>query len=160
MLRKINIIEYKLNNIEKILDKVNFNVIIINNGGSLMKIETPKKCPACSADMHIRLLRCSECSTEVQGDFEQSRFAQLTKDSLEFMAVFICCRGSLKDVGFLLDISYPTARNRLDALICELGFEEPEEAENKRLKILGQLKDGVITVEQALIKLKGGSINE
>lgn len=125
-----------------------------------MKIETPKKCPACSADMRIRLLRCSECGTEVQGDFEQSRFAQLTKDSLEFMAVFIHCRGSLKDVGFLLDISYPTARNRLDVLICELGFDDHRESENKRMEILNQLKDGVITVEQALIKLKGGFTNE
>jgi hypothetical protein len=103
--------------------------------------------------MTVRLLRCSACQTEVQGAFSLDRFSRLSPENLNFLEIFIRCRGSLKDVGAILDISYPTARNRLDALIAALGFEDTSSAAARRMDILTQLKEGLITTEEALIAL-------
>lgn len=116
----------------------------------------PKKCPACRQDMRVCLLRCPDCGTEVQGDFILGRFAQLSGEQLAFLETFIRCRGNLKDVGAAIGISYPTARNRLDNMIEALGFGDKSAKTARRLEILGQLKDGTITTEEALNLLQGG----
>lgn len=120
----------------------------------------PKKCPACAQDMHVCVLQCPACRTEVQGDFALDRFAQLTGEHRVFLETFIRLRGNLKDVGTSLGISYPTARNRLDALIQTLGFADAETATAYRLDVLGRLKDGSITTEEALTLLQGGKTDE
>ena len=115
----------------------------------------PKKCPACGNDMHIRMLKCPACHTEVQGEFALSRLARLSGDQLIFLETFIRFRGNLKDVGAQFGISYPTARGRLDSLIEALGFEETGGRTSRRLEVLNQLKDGVLTTEEALGLLQG-----
>ena len=47
--------------------------------------QTDKKCPACGQEMRVRLLRCPDCQTEVQGDFALDRFSQLSPDQLTFL---------------------------------------------------------------------------
>ena len=125
-----------------------------------MKSAIPKKCPSCKGDMNVRLLRCTNCGTEVQGNFQLSRFDKLSQEQLYFLETFIACRGSLKDVGTTLDISYPTARNRLDSLIETLELNSSKEDENKNIEILQQVKDGTISAEDALKLLKGVKNNE
>lgn len=123
--------------------------------------EIPKKCPACGQELHVCVLRCPGCRTEVQGDFLLGRFAQLGGEQLLFLETFLRCRGSLKDVGAAVGISYPTARNRLDGLIEALGFGRQESQESaRRLEILGRLKEGDITTEEALQLLQGGKYDE
>lgn len=117
----------------------------------------PKQCPACGQDMRVCLLRCPACRTEVQGEFPLSRFDQLSSEHLSFLETFIRCRGNLKDVGAAVGISYPTARNRLDSLIEAVGYEDQPTATARRLEILGRLKDGEITTEEALNFLQGGN---
>ena len=120
----------------------------------------PQKCPACGEDMHVCLLRCPVCATEVQGDFIPGRFSRLSAEQLSFLETFIRCRGNLKDVGMIIGISYPTARNRLDAMIQALGFEEKSALTERRLEILTQVKEGKLTAEQALGLLQGGKSDE
>ena len=116
----------------------------------------PSKCPSCGDDMRVCLLRCSACATEVQGDFSLGRFARLDDAQLHFLEVFIMCRGSLKDVGAALGISYPTARNRLDGLVEGMGLHSAASKREKRLAVLTQLSQGEITAEDALNLLQGG----
>ena len=80
----------------------------------------------------------------------------LSGDQIAFLETFIRCRGSLKDVGVVVGISYPTARNRLDSLIRAFGFDDKNALSEGRLGILTQLKEGTLTVEQALNILQGG----
>lgn len=116
----------------------------------------PQKCPSCGQDMHVCRLRCPVCSTEVQGDFLMSRIARLSGEQLAFLETFVRCRGSLKDLGSEIGISYPTARNRLDSLIETLGLSpDGENPRAQRLEILERLKNREIDTEQAL-KLLGG----
>lgn len=116
--------------------------------------EIPSKCPSCGADMRVTLLKCPSCSTEVQGDFEPGRFSSLTDEQLDFLEIFIKSRGSLKDVGQLLGISYPTARNRLDDLVLAFESINKKAASTHRLEVLEMVKSGEISVEDALEKLR------
>lgn len=125
-----------------------------------MTNELPRKCPACAQDLHVRMLRCPVCQTEVQGDFLLGRFSLLSPEQLVFLETFIRYRGSLKDVGAALGISYPTARNRLDGVIEALGFDHHESEADRRMEILNRLKDGELTAEEALLLLQGGNSHE
>jgi len=118
----------------------------------------PQKCPACGKDMRIRMLKCPSCTTEIQGEFVLNRFARLSDEQLLFLETFIRLRGSLKDVGAHFEISYPTVRDRLDSLIGALSFDESGSLTSRRLEILNQLKEGVLTTEEALERLQGGKL--
>jgi hypothetical protein len=104
--------------------------------------------------MRVTLLECPSCGTEVQGDFEPGRFASLTEAQMDFLELFIKSRGSLKDVGKLLNISYPTARNRLDDLVNAFESMDKEAASTKRIEILEMVKRGELSVEEATQLLK------
>ena len=107
----------------------------------------PTKCPTCGSDMFVTNLCCGSCNTQVSGSFTLGPFASLNEEQMFFLATFIRLRGSLKDVGAALDISYPTARNRLDQVIEALGYGKDGSAQIKRLEILEQVKEGNLTVE-------------
>lgn len=119
--------------------------------------DMPQKCPSCGQELRACLMRCPSCATEVQGDFALGRFSGLSEDQLGYMELFIRCRGNLKDVGNMLGISYPTARNRLDDLIRALDDRIRQQASHKRLEILQMVRDGEITVDEAMEILKGVS---
>jgi len=115
----------------------------------------PNKCPACSGDMEIRLLHCPCCGTEIQGSFLLGRFEKLSGEQLAFLEIFVRLRGSLKDLCAELSISYPTARNRLDALIETLGFDDcKKQAAKQRMEVLERLKNGELTTQEALALLQ------
>lgn len=121
-----------------------------------MEHTIPTKCPSCGEEMRVCLLKCPACATEVQGAFPLDRFSRLSPVQMDFLEIFIRCRGSLKDVGNKLGISYPTARNRLDSLIEALDFENKNDLSQYRLEILKKLKEGDVTAEEALNLLEGG----
>ena len=127
----------------------------------MMQKAIPRKCPACGQEMRVCLLRCPACRTEVQGEFILGRFAQLDSEQLAFLETFLRCRGSLKDVGAAVGISYPTARNRLDALLQALDLGTPAaDRAAQRVEILEQLKAGELSVEETLELLQGGKDHE
>jgi hypothetical protein len=85
-----------------------------------------------------------------------SRFGRLTRlddEQLEFVEVFLRCRGVIKNVEDMLGVSYPTVRARLNATLEALGFggdeEAPAERRRARREILGELAGGRISAEEA-----------
>lgn len=114
----------------------------------------PSRCPACGNALVVESLRCPACRTAVEGHYALSRFMLLSPEQLAFCEMFLRSRGSLKELGSQLGISYPTARNRLDELLAALGYEEGN-LHDERLGILERLTKGEITHEQALQYLKG-----
>lgn len=127
-----------------------------------MKYKAPGKCPVCGEKLSITKLGCPKCSTAIEGDFQPCEFCRLPEEDLEFIKVFIKCRGNIKDVEKELGISYPTVRGKLDAAIRGLGYEvstkEPvKENDDKigaRNEILDQLSKGEITPKEATERLK------
>lgn len=114
----------------------------------------PNHCPSCAHDMVISQLSCPHCATLVEGSFELDAFSRLTPEQRSFCLLFIRCRGSLKDVGNQLGISYPTARNRLDDLVVAMGFVQ-QPPPDMRMQVLEALSQGKISAQQALERLKG-----
>lgn len=128
----------------------------------LMKYKAPGKCPVCGEQLSITRLGCQKCTTAIEGDFEPCEFCRLPAEDLEFVKVFIKCRGNIKDVEKELGISYPTVRGKLDAVIKGLGFEvvskemvkDNEEKAAARNDILDRLSKGEITPKEATERIK------
>lgn len=119
-----------------------------------MSYKALTKCPVCDSKLKIQKLKCNKCSTVVENEFEFSKFDYLSKEQLDFIEVFLKCRGNIKDVEKELGISYPTVRAKLDDVISSLGYLENNMNVSDTKKVLDMLENGEITAEQA-IKLMG-----
>jgi hypothetical protein len=84
---------------------------------------------------------------------------RLSQEQIQFVEAFIRNRGSLKDVGSELGMSYPTVNSRLNDILLALGYgdrvkvSEPQEqpaasAERKR-EILTQVQEGKLAAAEA-----------
>nr|WP_315988658.1 DUF2089 domain-containing protein [Desulforamulus aquiferis] len=116
------------------------------------------RCPVCEHEMIVTNLACNHCRTKIEGEFLPSKFCRLPQEQLEFIEVFLKCRGSIKDVEKELGISYPTVRNRLDNVLQSLGYgadrtENLPESTNRQ-KILDALEKGEITLEEATQQIR------
>ncbi len=116
------------------------------------------KCPVCDGEMKVTELECTNCHTQVSGQFELGRFSRLNQTQLEFIEVFIKLRGNIKEVEEEMGISYPTVRKKLDEVIESLGYrpeESPDdETVKKRKEVLNALEEGEIGVKEAKSKLQ------
>lgn len=131
-----------------------------------MKYKAPGQCPVCSEKLDITKLNCPKCHTAIEGVFQPCEFCRLPKDELNFLKVFIKCRGNIKDMEKELGLSYPTVRSKLDSLIQMLGFkvetketrQMQEEIEKEKQKIIELLEKGELTAKEATEKIKELSI--
>lgn len=87
------------------------------------------KCPGCNGTLHITTLQCPDCGMELKNDFEMSVFDTLSGEEYAFLMAFLRHRGNLKNVQSELEISYPTAKKKLNELLVRLGLAEPEQEE-------------------------------
>lgn len=119
-----------------------------------MNYKAPSRCPVCEHELSISMMTCSYCQTKLEGNFTSCKFCKLPPEQLEFIEIFIKCRGNIKDVEKELGISYPTVRNRLDGIIQALGYnveKDPatDEGKNRRQEILSSMEKGEITSVEA-----------
>ncbi len=130
-----------------------------------MAYQAPGKCPVCNHELQITKLSCTKCHTSIQGQFKSCEFCSLPKEELDFLKIFIKCRGNIKDVEREMGISYPTVKGKLNSLIEALGFhvteteskEAQKERQEEKAKIIDSLEKGEITAKEAselLSKLK------
>lgn len=128
----------------------------------MQKWKMPSRCPVCTSELTVTRLKCRHCETAIEGQFEASKFSQLSKEHLEFVEIFLKSRGNIKEVERELGLSYPTVRGRLDAVLEALGYRvEPAAVEEinrakqaKRKEILDQLNRGELSSEEAVKLLK------
>lgn len=119
----------------------------------------PFTCPACRDAMMVTELSCPSCGTRVQGQFAASALHRLTPEQLQFVEVFLRCRGNIREVERDLKISYPTVRSRLDQILTAMGYPvepgaaEPQ-AEAEPSDVLEALARGELTFEEALRRLE------
>lgn len=111
-------------------------------------------CPSCdSSNLHIAKIECAACNTKFEGKFEVPSLLKLPEDDLQFILDFVRCSGSLKDMAVIQKVSYPTLRNRLNALISLIEHLEINH-DNSREDILHLLEEGKISAKDAAIMLK------
>ena len=87
-------------------------------------------------------------------------FCHLSADSLAFLAGFVRLRGNLRELARDREMSYWTARTRLNEIIAELGYEAPddgaeeEDRELTRMQVIERLQAGEITADEAAEQLR------
>lgn len=108
-------------------------------------------CPECNKPLKIARMTCPSCNLAVEGDFELSPLGKLSVDDQAFVIAFVRHHGSIKKMESLFGISYPTVKNRLNAISAALdkNFQAP----SPNLYVLEQLSQGELTVEEALDRL-------
>ena len=108
-------------------------------------------CPECSQPLKVARMGCPTCKVSVEGEFEVSALGKLSLEDQAFVIAFVRHHGSLKKMESLFNISYPTVKNRLNAIGAALdrNFEAP----SPNLYVLEQLSRGELTVEEALERL-------
>jgi len=109
----------------------------------------PDRCPQCSGPLRITALYCPTCDLEITGEFARCRFCELPPEQLEFLTVFIRCRGVIKQMEKELGISYPTVRARVDDLLAALRLDEGEEPSSAQ-EVLERLQAGEISADEAV----------
>jgi hypothetical protein len=130
-----------------------------------MTREVIATCPVCEGELQVARLRCTTCGTAIEGQFSVGRFGRLSREQMYLLESFLRARGNLRDMERELGISYPTVRNRVEALVRALGLadgSEPgapaapdTEAAGQRRQVLERLARHEITAEQAAAELRG-----
>lgn len=83
----------------------------------------PTDCPVCGDNLITTRKGCLRCGTEIAGEFTSCEFCSLGQADLDLLKVFLGSRGNLREVEKYLQVSYPTARARLDAVLAQLDLE-------------------------------------
>jgi len=112
------------------------------------------RCPACDGSLYISELSCRKCEVKIRGEFEVPMFARLTDEEREFLMIFLHSRGSLRDVQRELALSYPTVRNRLDALLAKMGIITARASHEEINEVLNRLESGELSAEEAIRLIK------
>jgi hypothetical protein len=108
-------------------------------------------CPDCHQPLEISRMACAACGMSMEGEFEVSPLAQLSLEDQAFVMAFVRSHGSIKKMESVFGISYPTVKNRLNAIGAAL--DKSFQAPSPNLYVLEQLSRGEISVEEALEKL-------
>jgi hypothetical protein len=108
-------------------------------------------CPGCHSPMKISRVACSACALSMEGEFEISSLGKLTAEDQTFVIAFLRSHGSIKKMEEVFDISYPTVKNRLNAIAAALdkNFRAP----SANLEVLEQIASGELSVEEALKRI-------
>ena len=114
-------------------------------------------CPACQGKLHISTLSCPDCGMELRNTFDLSPFDMLDNEKSAFLLSFLRNRGNLKNVQAELQISYPTAKRRLDEVLIALDLFEEDDlsvAEREEIDMRHWFTDHTSTKASEIIKTK------
>ncbi len=113
-----------------------------------------------AARIEIDRVRLVESGIAIEGPFSLPPLAELPAEDQVFVAAFVRCHGSIKQMEQYFGVSYPTIKNRLNRIGGQLSFVEIEQASETgasaatRGEVLDRLSRGELTVAQALEQLK------
>src|SRR5437879_6151885 len=111
------------------------------------------------APIEVERVRLVESGVAIEGPFTLPPLAQLAAEDQVFVAAFVRCHGSIKQMEKYFGVSYPTIKNRLNKIGSQLSFVEIEQgletnASRGRSEVLDRLSRGELTVADALERLK------
>jgi hypothetical protein len=112
------------------------------------------------ARMEVDRVRLLDSGVAIEGPFSLPPLAQLPAEDQVFVAAFVRCHGSIKQMEKYFGVSYPTIKNRLNKIGSQLSFVEIEQGSDtesaapSRSEVLDRVARGELTVAQALDQLK------
>lgn len=108
-----------------------------------------------SARFVVERVRMNDTGVAIEGAFDPPPLAQLSGEDQVFVAAFIRCHGSIKDMEKLFGVSYPTIKNRLNRIGALLPFAEvavpPAPSTND---LLTKLERGEMSAREVLARLR------
>jgi len=138
-----------------------------------MQREVISDCPVCDSPLTVTRLHCNNCGTTIEGEFTVGRFSRLNREQYALLESFLRSRGNLRELERELGVSYPTVRNRVEALLRALDLadgtpmppepprvetpveQKPQVDAETRRQILEQLARHELTADQAAAALRG-----
>ncbi len=102
----------------------------------------------------IEKVKLVDRDISIEGSFAPPPLAKLGAEDQLFVTAFIRSHGSIKEMEALFGISYPTVKNRLNAISSQLPFVDVNPPSPGK-DVLDRLDKGEISVERALAMLKG-----
>jgi len=109
-------------------------------------------CPVCGNPLVISRMTCQECNTSIEGAFGHGLFSDLTDEERRFVELFVIARGNIKEMEKRLGVSYPTVRNKLDAIVAKLDKNiqkaDPDTRRLRRIEIIESIKRGEISPDE------------
>jgi len=108
----------------------------------------------------VERVRLLDTGIAIEGPFTLPPLAQLPAEDQVFVAAFVRCHGSIKQMEKYFGVSYPTIKNRLNKIGSQLAFVEiatdpgTDEQPRDATAVLERLSRGEITAAQAIERLK------
>jgi len=100
----------------------------------------------------------------IEGRFALPPLANLPGDDQVFVAAFVRCHGSIKQMEQYFGVSYPTIKNRLNRIGAQLPFAEidpePEADRPSTRDLLSHLERGTLTVDEVIGQLRKSQTRE
>jgi hypothetical protein len=107
--------------------------------------------------IEIERVRLIENQVAIEGRFELPPLARIAAEDQIFVAAFVRCHGSIKQMEKFFGVSYPTIKSRLNRIGALLPFAEVEPpTENQRPstgELLTRLERGEASVDDVLSEL-------
>ena len=112
------------------------------------------------ATLLVERVRLAKTGVRLEGEFELPPLAQLAAEDQVFVAAFVRCHGSIKQMEQFFGVSYPTIKNRLNRIGALLPFAEiapgdpPSGGPMLASELLSRLERGEMNVNDVLSRLK------
>lgn len=103
----------------------------------------------------INKVKVPEDDITIEGNFQLPPLAELSMEDQIFAAAFLKTHGSIKQMEAIFGISYPTVKNRLNAIAGKIDIVDVEvDIKHPVSNILDKLEQGEIDVSEALKELE------
>jgi hypothetical protein len=102
----------------------------------------------------IERVRLVADDVAIEGRFDVPPLARLTAEDQVFVAAFVRCHGSIKQMEKFFGVSYPTIKNRLNRIGAQLPFAEIEPPPASTSDLLARLERGELGVGDVLDRLE------
>lgn len=102
----------------------------------------------------VERVRIAEKQIAIEGEFVLPQLARLNLEDQVFITAFVRSHGSIKEMEQTFGVSYPTIKARLNRISSQLEFVETNPAPS-RSEVLERLREGEITVDEAIRALEG-----
>ena len=106
----------------------------------------------------IERVRLVDRDVAIEGRFDLPPLASLSAEDQIFVAAFIRCHGSIKQMEKFFGVSYPTIKNRLNRIGAALPFAEidtqPEPDRPSPSDLLSRLERGELNVDDVVRQLR------
>jgi hypothetical protein len=111
--------------------------------------------------IEVERVRIAANQVAIEGRFELPPLARLAAEDQIFVAAFVRCHGSIKQMEKYFGVSYPTIKNRLNRIGALLPFVEVEppapDVKDERpstTELLTRLERGEATVDDVVSQLQ------